>query len=463
MYKEHITIGVAPTKRGFLSMTEAKRQKDIFMKVIRSIKPEAITLVDLDDICENGIAYQFETIQPAVDKFTAAKIDALFVPFCDFGEEQVAAGIASAMKVPTLLWGARDEVPNTDASRGRDTQCGMFAASKVLLRHGVKFSYIYNIPAETEEFRNGFETFARAAAVVKCLKGLRIAKIGARPQPFLSVITDEGQLISKLGVTTVPISPAAIITLAKKLVEEKDPEFEAYYRDVTGRIDFSRLDTEKGKLMAAVKVAIQQLMKKNACTVGALDCWSGFGPIVGFPPCLSAGELADLGYPLACECDVNGAVTLAMARAVALGDTVPFFADLTIRHPENDNAELLWHCGPFPYSLKDPDSPAWMSGGNERFRLKKGDITILRFDDLNGKYYMFTGEGKAVDGPETTGTYVYFQTENWKRWEEKLMFGPYIHHVAGIYGKFARAFEEAARYLPDTIFDGVNTPGPTSL
>ena len=55
MYKEHITIGVAPTKRGFLSMTEAKRQKDIFMKVIRSIKPEAITLVDLDDICENNI------------------------------------------------------------------------------------------------------------------------------------------------------------------------------------------------------------------------------------------------------------------------------------------------------------------------------------------------------------------------------------------------------------------------
>ena len=40
------------------------------------------------------------------------------------------------------------------------------------------------------------------------------------------------------------------------------------------------------------------------------------------------------------------------------------------------------------------------------------------------------------------------------------MFGPYIHHVAGIYGKFARAFEEAARYLPDTIFDGVNTPDP---
>ena len=33
---EKIRLGVAPTKRGFLSMEEAKRQKDKFMAVIRS-------------------------------------------------------------------------------------------------------------------------------------------------------------------------------------------------------------------------------------------------------------------------------------------------------------------------------------------------------------------------------------------------------------------------------------------
>ena len=36
---------------------------------------------------------------------------------------------------------------------------------------------------------------------------------------------------------------------------------------------------------------------------------------------------------------------------------------------------------------------------------------------------LFGGEGKAVAGPETTGTYVWFEADNWKRWEEKLMFG----------------------------------------
>ena len=35
MKKQNIVIGVAPTKRSFLSMEEAKRQKEKFMAVIR--------------------------------------------------------------------------------------------------------------------------------------------------------------------------------------------------------------------------------------------------------------------------------------------------------------------------------------------------------------------------------------------------------------------------------------------
>ena len=56
MYKmPKIVLGVAPTKRGFLSMEEAKRQKDKFMAVIRSIDSDVVEIVDVDDLCENGI------------------------------------------------------------------------------------------------------------------------------------------------------------------------------------------------------------------------------------------------------------------------------------------------------------------------------------------------------------------------------------------------------------------------
>ena len=63
-----------------------------------------------------------------------------------------------------------------------------------------------------------------------------------------------------------------------------------------------------------------------------------------------------------------------------------FFADLTIRHPDNDNAELLWHCGNFPPSLKDENSETSSCGrhfimeggfpGCGEFRIKDGPITI---------------------------------------------------------------------------------------
>lgn len=74
--------------------------------------------------------------------------------------------------------------------------------------------------------------------------------------------------------------------------------------------------------------------------------------------------------------------------------------------------------------------------GQERFELKQGDLTVCRFDDIDGEYYLFAGEAKTTTGPKTNGTYVWMETDNWKRWEEKLMFGPYIHHLGCVYGHY---------------------------
>ena len=103
-----------------------------------------------------------------------------------------------------------------------------------------------------------------------------------------------------------------------------------------------------------------------------------------------------------------------------------------------------------------------MVGGQERFLLKEGDLTVCRFDDLDGTYYLFAGEGKTTEGPETTGTYVWLEVDNWKRWEEKLMFGPYIHHVGCAYGKYLPVLREVARYL-GIVFDNAHEQGTYSL
>ena len=181
-------------------------------------------------------------------------------------------------------------------------------------------------------------------------------------------------------------------------------------------------------------------------------------------PCVLLGDLMDEGLPLACECDLNGAISQIIAYAMNLYDESVFLADLTIRNPDDDHSELLWHCGPFPYSLKAKESEAELIEGQEQFYIKEGDLTLCRFDDLDGKYYLFAGEGKSkpTSGPVTTGTYTYLEVDDWKRWEEKLIFGPYIHHVAGVYGNYLPVLREVARYL-DLNFDNAHEQGVHSL
>lgn len=461
MYKANITLGVLPTRRGMLDLETATKQKEIFMPVIKAIRPEIVRLVDIDDICTNGII-ESEAYAPAVvEKFRREGVDAIFVPFCDFGEEGAVADVVSKFHVPVLVWGARDEGPNTPQKRGRDTQCGMFAATKVLRRYGVKYSYIYNVPAECDEFKNGFETFLRVVNVLKDLNGLRIAKIGERPSPFRSVMTNEAKLMKRFGIQTVAVAPLMIQMAMNKILESRGEAFEAQLADISTRMDCSQIKEEQLANLVALKIAMQQVLEKNRCSVAAIECWPTCA-LMKMPVCAMIGELTDLGIPVSCETDINGAITLAILRASMFGEEAEFLADLTIRHPENDNAELLWHCGPFPYSLKAGNSKARLVGGQEQFELKQGELTVCRFDDVDDEYYLFAGEARTTTGPETTGTYVWMETDDWKKWEQKLMFGPYIHHLGAVYAKVLPVLREAARYL-DLKFDTVEEKGPVCL
>ena len=247
---------------------------------------------------------------------------------------------------------------------------------------------------------------------------------------------------------------------ADEIIAANEKEYVDYLADFSARFE-TEMPKEKVARSAALTLAAERLMEKNNCTVGAMECWPATA-IYGAPVCPTLGEMADRGYPISCETDVNGAITMAILRAVVLNRQAEFLADLTIRHPENENAELLWHCGPFAYSLKKESSAARLVDGQESFILRDGELTLCRFDEVDGKHYLFCGEGHTTDGPETTGTYLWLEVDNWKRWEEKLIFGPYIHHVGGTYGSYKKELREAARYL-GMIFDDADEQGIASL
>jgi L-fucose isomerase-like protein len=164
---------------------------------------------------------------------------------------------------------------------------------------------------------------------------------------------------------------------------------------------------------------------------------------------------------------VWGAISQLICTAASLGRDTEFLADWTYRHPGNDNAELIWHGGPFAWSLASGERKPRFRKNYRGFyeawwEMKQGDVTMLRVDELHGEYYIFVGEGRTTAGPETTGTWAWLEVDHWKNWEEQLIFGPFIHHVAGIYGKYAEVIAEAARYLGFRVVTP-ETPHPRSL
>jgi len=141
-----------------------------------------------------------------------------------------------------------------------------------------------------------------------------------------------------------------------------------------------------------------------------------------------------------------------VAQAAALYETPSFLADITVRHPQNDNAELLWHCGPFTYELAI--DKACVNAGKGQYELKEGKLTLVRFDTDHNDYYLLAEECETTSGPATDGNYVWIQTQDWGKCEDKLMYGPYIHHIAGVYGSYKEVFHEACKYM-GVIHDSV--------
>lgn len=447
-----LRLGYCPTRRDVFSREEAQKYRGL---ILESIQKYDIEIVDLFGINEEELLRAQTDLEPVIDRFMQSKVDALFFPHCNFGSESLVSQVARAFDVPVLIWGPRDDAPDFEGIRNRDSQCGLFATGKVLRRHNVAFTYLTNSAVNSEEFHKGFKKFLSVSCVVKAMKNLKILQISTRPEPFCSVICNENELLERFNVHLYPV---ALTDITKEMENIREEKPEDYCKTVTEILNMDEIvEKDSAEMTAALKIAMKRFAKKYHCSAVAIQCWSALQVETGIMPCLANALLTEEGIPVACETDIHGAITAIMMQAVAEEGEVPFFADVTVRHPNNDNAELLWHCGNFPPSLaKDKNTISFCGNpyneeknfGIIQNELKDGEITVARFDGDHGEYRLLLGEVHTTDGPKNKGSYVWVETENWAKWEHRLVEGPYIHHVSGTYGNYADILAEACKYIP---------------
>lgn len=443
----NIKLGFAPTRRSIFSAPEAVKYANATREKLRAMNVE---FADIDNISEDGLLHDDSDRVSIEMKFKAEGVDGLFFPHGNFGTEYEVARLAKSLNVPVLIWAPRDERPDANGIRLRDSQCGIFATGKVLRRFQVPFTYLTNCNLEDEEFEEGIKRFLAVCNVVKVFRNICILQIGPRPYEFWSTMCNEGELLEQFNIQTVPIPISELTSEMEKVRREgsKTAEVIAYCRK-TFHIQVKDQELEK---IAALKVAIRNLADKYGCNAGVIQCWNALQKEIGIMPCAANSLLNEEGFPVACETDVHGAVTALMMEAAGMEGHRTFFADWTVRHPDNDNGELLQHCGPWPVSCASCKPIigyplAFSYPGAVEAEAKHGRLTIARFDGDNGEYSLLLGNAEGIDGPYTKGTYLWIEVENWPRLEAKIVEGPYIHHCVGIHQDIVPVLYEACKYI----------------
>lgn len=443
----NIKLGFAPTRRSIFSAPDAVKYGNLTREKLKEMN---VDYVDITDINEEGLLYNDSDRMKIAEKFKKEKVDGLFLPHCNFGTEYICARLAKELNVPVLLWGPRDERPDEKGIRLRDSQCGLFATGKVLRRFQVPFTYLTNCRLSDPEFERGVNDFLAICNVVKTFRSIRILQISTRPFDFWSTMANEGELLEKYNIQLAPI-PMPELTFNVKKAKKDTGEVKEVVDYIRENMDV-QVSEEALENVAALKVAMQRLADKYGCKAVAIQCWDYLQSEIGIMPCAANALLNDLGIPVVCETDIHGAITSLMVEAAGMDKTRSFFADWTVRHPDNENGELLQHCGPWPISVAKNKPTlgfplAFEHPGAVEAEAKHGELTLCRFDGDNGEYSLLLGNAKAIEGPYTKGTYLWVEVQNLKRLEEKLVTGPYIHHCVGIHANIVPILYEACKYI----------------
>lgn len=457
MIDKHVRIGLLCTRRNidsdfFCNVDIAGKNRD---DVKAKLDEMGVDYVTIDHLVPDGMIKHGLDAKKVAEYFIQEKVDAVFAPHCNFGTEDAVAKVGKLVGKPLLLWAPRDPAPDPAHNYGRatDSQCGLMATGKVLRDFGVTFTYMTNCWIDDPTFVEGVRRFIKVAAVVKAMSHLRVGLICNRPAEFWSCKFNEQQLLERYGVEVETVSLIEMQQRYKRILKEHPQELdelvEIYHRDCEIHVcEDALLKT------AALKTALKEWAVEKELSAIASSCWGAMRDMAGIASCFAFGEMTAEGIPTVCEGDVNGAITSVIAEAATGWEKTSFFADITQRHPTNDNAELFWHCGVFARNTAihtckpcidanfDEDRPA--VGG---FRIENGEVTLLRFDSSFDEYSMLIAEGKTVDGPVTSGTYGWIEFKDWPAIEHKVVCGPYIHHVAGVHQKVADVLYEACRYL----------------
>jgi len=431
-----------------------------------------IKVVDLvvpnEEITHKGLVSGHADVEPVRKLFRDERVDGILIGCMTFGDENPAVDIAASVKhdaallyKPVLVFPTKEPPFTKEGGRSSDAFCGCLSITSQLVTKEIPFESLSPVFPEEQAFVEAVETFARACVAVKRFVGARIGRVGTHPHNFFTCAINERDLYRRYGQRVLSLDPALLYHDAQAL-KDNERKVKRIIAALKQGCDVSPVHEEVLLRSAKYEVTLERWIDANRIDVVGIQCWPVIEPVYGIAPCTAMSRLTSRGKLAACEVDLNGALTMALQYAVALGQVPPHFIDWTTNHPDDENKFLAWHCGNAPHELAKKGTgvtidiqfimaqamPRDIATGCSWMQLKPGPVTLSRLVEVGGEYRFLIARGEVADEPlRTHGSGGWVSVPNLPLLYKTLQEGGFVHHGSLIHDVHTEALRMAAKFL----------------
>lgn len=457
MIMKKIKIGFVPSHRIPFDQDWAIDMKNRVVNSINKNIKEIELITPSMELTPGGILKNEDDAKKIIKYFKENEIEGLLIGAMTFGEELPTVSVAEEFNtIPIFLFGTKEGPFTKEGSRKSDSFCGTISIAHGLLKRNIKFIYGDIYFPEEENFIEDLKDFICIVNIYNNFYHARVGLIGPRPATFETCSINEDDLIEKFAIRIIPYS---LLDLYKDIndINDRDSKVINIVKEIKSACDCTRVKEETVIKSAKLEIALLSIANRENLSCMGLQCWTAMQNVIGISPCLAMGRVIEQGIPVSCEVDIHGALTMLVQYKASLEKIYPHFIDWTIKHQEEENVFLSFHCGNAPVSLCHPKSKPILrehftlssvcgdknSEGCCEFQLKEGKVTINRLVEFKNQFKMLITDGEIMHDPrDLRGSWSWIKVKDLKKLYRTIIEEGFIHHASIIHGDYGKAIRE---------------------
>ena len=391
------------------------------------------------------------SLRQAVAACQARNVEALVLLQTTMGDGRLAPTLAQLWPDPLVLW-ATPENPQGDMISSCSL-VGVHCWASTLRQMGHSFEMVYGHPEAPATLRR-FNEAVRLAATVRRLRTVRLGVIGGQAPGFFAMGADLFSIHHGLGVQMQTFS---LMEFADVVVGFKDDEVATDIALVKA-LGLKHKDTSDDDLPMASRLymAMRWFMDHESLDAMTIREWPELPNNFGQWPYMGIARLTDEGRAVACEGDVDGAISAWIGESLGMGRCY-----LTDWLEHDEETITLWHGGAAPMSMcassGEPGAPVITRHFNtkkpaviEATLRDKMPVTVLRFWRCDGKYFLTAREGRTIQPRRHlmgTNGLVQLTRQDPRQWFEDLCHQGMPHHLIVFEGHHMELLKRFARIM----------------